>query len=131
MFNRSVKSELIRRHTSIAVVEFRKLPGRLKDRRVPLPLPVLDVERAIGVVEISEPLHHKFGPLGNGVGYLKIALRPRVDTSFSHLVASSVAERPLQLTAHAIVSFNDIRSFLGIIHRISTSPRHPVRAVAK
>jgi hypothetical protein len=32
-------------------VEFDQLPGRPEDRRVPLPLPVFDVERAIHLVE--------------------------------------------------------------------------------
>lgn len=44
MLDRSIQFEVIRRHASIEMVEFRQLPGGLEDRRVPLPLPVLDVK---------------------------------------------------------------------------------------
>ncbi len=60
-FNRSLKSEFIRVSTLIAPVGFDKLPGGVEDGSVSLPLPVFDIERAIELVDRTEPLH--YGPV--------------------------------------------------------------------
>jgi hypothetical protein len=67
--NRSLKSEFIRVHTSIAAVRLDQLPGRPVDRGVPLSLPELDVERAIHLFDATEPHHHEIRSFG-GCGSL-------------------------------------------------------------
>ena len=60
-----------------APVKFDQLPGRPEDRRVPLPLPVFDVERAIHLIEAPEPLYHELASFAGcgGAGGLWAGIR--------------------------------------------------------
>src|SRR5579883_1115139 len=47
-------------------IEFDQLPGGPEDRSVPLSLPLLDVERAIHLLEAAESLHHEIVARADG-----------------------------------------------------------------
>lgn len=67
MLNRSLKSEFIRPHASIKVIKLGKFPGRPKDGLGSLSLPELDVERPIGILEVTLSLHHEIARVRGGL----------------------------------------------------------------